>query len=111
MFAQELGMQQLNSFDPYQPVSMGTTLISIKYNGGVMMATDCMTSSGNFISDRGAKKVMELSPSTMQFGSIKVIRCGTAAHSQMVSRIVYNQLSFHTMEFTDESRLRIETVV
>lgn len=45
------------------------------------MATDCMTSSGNFISDRAAKKVMELSPEVSQYGSIKVIRCGTAAHS------------------------------
>ncbi len=60
---------------------MGTTLFSIKYNGGVLMATDCMTSSGNFISDRAAKKVMELSPEVTQYGSIKVIRCGTAAHS------------------------------
>lgn len=60
---------------------MGTTLIGIKYNGGVIMASDCMTSSGNFISDWAAKKIMELSPSVAEYGSIKVIRCGTAAHS------------------------------
>jgi hypothetical protein len=45
------------------------------------MASDCMTSSGNFVSDRAAKKVMELSPSPLTLGSIKVTRCGTAAHS------------------------------
>lgn len=75
------------------------------------MASDCMTSSGNFISDRAAKKIMELSPSTIQYGSIKVIRCGTASHSQMISRFVYNYLHMHTMNFTDETKLRIETVV
>jgi 20S proteasome alpha/beta subunit len=90
---------------------MGTTLISIKYNGGVIMASDCMTSSGNFVSDRAAKKVMELSPSPIQFGSIKVIRCGTAAHSQMVSRFVYNYLNMFCMELNPTDKLSIETVV
>lgn len=65
------------------------------------MASDCMTSSGNFVSDRAAKKVMELSPSPMTLGSIKVTRCGTAAHSQMVSRYVYNYLNHLSMELTD----------
>lgn len=44
---------------------MGTTLIAIWYNDGVIMASDCMTSSGNFISDWAAKKIMELSPSVV----------------------------------------------
>ncbi len=75
------------------------------------MASDCMTSSGNFVSDRAAKKVMELSPSPIQFGSIKVIRCGTAAHSQMVSRFVYNYLNMFCMELNPTDKLTIETVV
>ena len=44
---------------------MGTTLVALKYNEGVILATDCMTSSGNLISDWAAKKIMELSPSTI----------------------------------------------
>ena len=68
-------------FHPYKDIKMGTTLVALKYNGGVLMASDCLMSSGAFIHDRASKKVMELSPSPLKFGSIKVIRCGTASHS------------------------------
>ncbi len=44
---------------------------------------------------------MELSPSPQTFGSIKVIRCGNAAHTQMISRIVFNYLNYHVMELRD----------
>ena len=71
----------MDRFNPYGDVSMGTTLIAMKYSGGVLLAMDSMVSSGSFITDRASKKVMELSPSPLKFGSIKVIRCGNAAHS------------------------------
>ena len=64
-----------------QQISMGTTLVAIKYNGGILLGTDSMVSSGIVIADRSSKKVMELSPSPKKFGSIKVMRCGAAAHS------------------------------
>ena len=91
----------MQEFNPYQPVSMGTTLISVKYNGGVLLSMDSIVTSGTFISDRASKKVMELSPSPLKFGSIKVIRCGNAAHSQSISRIVYNYLNFYAMELEE----------
>ena len=68
-------------FKPYEMVSMGTTILALKYNGGVLLASDSYMTSGSYIFSRSSKKVMELSPSPEKFGSIKVIRCGAAAHS------------------------------
>lgn len=101
-------MQQENV---YAPISMGTTLIGIRYTGGVIMASDTWTTRGTFVADRGALKINEISPSVHDFGSIKVMRCGNAAHSQMVSRIVRNYLTMHAMELPHGARLNIDTAL
>merc|ERR1719259_475470 len=90
---------------------MGTTLVALKYNGGVLFASDSFMTSGSYIFSRSSKKVLEVSPSPQKFGSIKVIKCGTAAHSQMVSRYVFNYLNYHSMELQNGQELKIETVV
>ena len=90
---------------------MGTTLVAVKYNGGVLLASDTLVSRGIVMNDRSSKKVMELSPSPKKFGSVKVLRCGAAAHSQYVSRIVYNYLNFFCMDLADNQKLDILTVV
>ena len=66
--------------DPYGQNNTGTTLVAIKYNGGVLLASDCLVTRGVIISDRGHKKVYEISPSPLKFGSIKVLGCGNSAH-------------------------------
>ena len=101
-------MQQENV---YAPVSMGTTLIGIRYTGGVIMASDTWTTRGTFVADRAALKINEISPSVHDFGSIKVMRCGNAAHSQMVSRIVKNYLTMHAMELPHNAKLSLDTVL
>ena len=63
------------------------------------------------ISDRGHKKIYEISPSEEKFGSIKVLGCGNSAHIQMVSKLVFNYLNFHAMELDDQQEIKIETVV
>lgn len=97
--------------DVYGAVSMGTTLIAIKYTGGVIMASDTWTTRGTFIVDRAALKLNEISPSVLDFGSIKVMRCGNAAHSQMVSRMVKNYLTMHAMELPPDAKLNLDTVL
>lgn len=101
-------MQQENS---YAPISMGTTLIGIRYTGGIIMASDTWTTRGTFVADRGALKINEISPSVHDFGSIKVMRCGNAAHSQMIARIVRNYLTMHAMELPSGAKLNFETVL
>lgn len=77
-------------FDPYGQSNTGTTLVAIKYNGGCILASDCLVTRGIVISDRGHKKIYEISPSAEKFGSIKVLGCGNSAHIQMVTRLVFN---------------------
>lgn len=101
----------MNQDEIYGPVSMGTTLIAIKYNGGVILASDTWTTRGTFIADRAALKLNEISPSVHDFGSIKVMRCGNAAHSQMVSRMVKNYLTMHAMELPSDAKLSLDTVL
>ena len=97
-------------FDPYAPISMGTTLVALKYDGGVIIGSDTRTTSGNFISDRFALKVNQISPSISDFGNIFVERCGNAAHSQMITRNVYNYLHYHAMELPIGSKIQLKTV-
>ena len=63
-----------------KPASLGTTLIAVKYDGGVLMGTDTLVTRGSYIFARNAKKIIELSPSPKTFGSIKVITSGVVAH-------------------------------
>ena len=101
----------MEEFDPYAKNDTGTTLVAIKYNGGCLLASDCLVTRGTVISDRGHKKIYEISPSEQKFGSIKVLGCGNSAHIQMVTRMVFNYLNMHAMEMGDVHELKLETVV
>lgn len=94
----------IDQIKPYDntPNTTGTTLVAIKYNGGVLLASDCLVTRGVVISDRGQKKVYEISPSPLKFGSIKVLGCGTSAHIQMVTKMVHNYLNFYVMELGED---------
>lgn len=103
-------MQRFDSVDPYQPVSMGTTILALKFKGGVVLAMDSKTSAGNFISDRMAIKGNQISPSVVNYGPIFVLRCGNAAASQVVTRYVYNYLTYHAMELGPSGKVDLATV-
>lgn len=44
------------------------------------MASDCLVTRGTIVSDRGHKKIYELSPSPEKFGSMKILGAGNSAH-------------------------------
>ena len=96
--------------NPYGEVDLGTTLVAIKYNGGVLLACDSLTSSGSIVTDRSANKCYELSPSPLKFGSIRLMKCGNAAHSQILSRMIFNYLNYYTMELGHGEELKLDTV-
>ena len=90
--------------------SMGTTIVALKYNGGVLMACDSTTSAGIFVTQRSAVKANNISPSTVNYGPIYVLRCGKAASSQVIMRNVYNYLNFHAMELGHTGKIDLQTV-
>ena len=96
--------------DPYAEVSMGTTNFALKYAGGVLIASDSRTSRGTFIEDRNAHKMIDISPATDVFGGVWVVRAGTAAHTQMLTRYAHDYLCFHAMELAEGQPLRLRTV-
>jgi len=62
------------------PVNLGTTLVAVRYNEGVVVAADSRTSVGGFVSNRYAHKIARVTP------YCTVSRSGSAADTQIVAR-------------------------
>ena len=69
-------------FYPHENISTGTTLISMEFDGGVVVGTDSRTSSGSFISSRATNKITPITD------NIVVCRSGSAADTQAIADIV-----------------------
>lgn len=66
--------------------STGTTIMAMKYNGGVIIGADSRTSIGNYVSGRITDKLTKIHE------SIFCCRSGSAADTQMVTRYIKNSL-------------------
>lgn len=64
------------------PVSLGTTIIGVKFKDGVILGADTRTSMGTYISNRVSRKITKL------LDNIYTCRCGSAADTQAVSDYV-----------------------
>lgn len=72
---------------------MGTSILAVVYDGGVVMGADSRTSSGSYVANRASDK---LSP--VYQDSIYCCRSGSAADTQAVSDIVKYYLDMHAQE-------------
>ena len=63
---------------------MGTTLIAIRYEDGVIVAADSQTSSGSYISNRASNKISTISD------YIICLRSGSSADTQNMVDLVKN---------------------
>ncbi|CCF73706.1 20S proteasome subunit beta 1 [Babesia microti strain RI] len=75
-------VDNISKFPNTDEVSTGTTILAMHYAGGVILAADSRTSSGQFVSNRVARKITKLLP------NIYVARCGSAADTQNLSLIL-----------------------
>merc|ERR1719421_2105470 len=75
-----------------QPVDMGTSIMAVQYDGGVIIGADSRTSTGVDISNRVSDKV------TAVDDHIFVCRSGSAADTQAISDYVTYFLDQHRME-------------
>lgn len=71
---------------------MGTTIMAVSFNGGVVMGADSRTSTGSYVANRVSDKVTEVAD------YIYCCRSGSAADTQAVSDIVRYYLDAHTIE-------------
>lgn len=75
-----------------QPVDLGTSIMAVAYDGGVIIGADSRTSTGVYISNRASDKVTAVDE------RIYVCRSGSAADTQAVSDYVTYFLDSHRME-------------
>jgi len=81
----------------YKPdYSMGTTIMAVKYKGGVILGADSRTSSGPYVVNRVSDKITALAD------NIFVCRSGSAADTQTLADLTRYYLSLHTQELGRE---------
>merc|ERR1740139_891003 len=73
-------------------VSTGTTIMAITYDGGVVMAADTRTSTGDYVANRASRKISKV------HDNIFVCRSGSAADTQALTGFVINYLGQHAIE-------------
>jgi len=74
-------------------VDLGTTIMAVAYDGGVVMGADSRTSTGSYIANRVTNKVTRIDE------QIYVCRSGSAADTQAISDYVKYFLDNHRMEY------------
>jgi len=77
-------------------VKTGTTIMAVKYNGGVVLGADTRTSSGDYVANRASRKISKV------MEHIYVCRCGSAADTQALTGFVINYLNQHAIELGEE---------
>ena len=82
-------------------VDAGTSIIAVKYDGGVVLGADSRTSMGTYISNRVSDKLTPL------HDTIFCCRSGSAADTQALSDYVRYFLSSHAMDV--EGRPKVHT--
>eukprot|EP00669_Euglena_mutabilis_P011413 TRINITY_DN6063_c0_g1_i1.p1 TRINITY_DN6063_c0_g1~~TRINITY_DN6063_c0_g1_i1.p1 ORF type:complete len:247 (+),score=62.78 TRINITY_DN6063_c0_g1_i1:23-742(+) len=80
------------ALDPYGEVSTGTSVIALKYNGGVVLAADGRTSMGSYVSNRVNNKLNPVAE------NIYICRSGNAADTEMLQDYVTHYLNQHSLE-------------
>ncbi|KAF3781010.1 Proteasome subunit beta type-6 [Nymphaea thermarum] len=83
------------------PHSMGTTIIGITYDGGVVLGADSRTSTGMYVANRASDKITQLTD------NVYLCRSGSAADSQIVSDYVRYFLDQHTIQLGQPATVKV----
>lgn len=76
--------------------SMGTSIMAVSFDGGVVMGADSRTTTGAYIANRVSDKI------TPMTDKIYCCRSGSAADTQVISDYVRYYLSMHNIEIGDD---------
>ncbi|KAK6152136.1 hypothetical protein DH2020_014771 [Rehmannia glutinosa] len=91
----------VSSGDLNAPHSMGTTIIGVTYDGGVVLGADSRTSTGMYVANRASDKITQLTD------NVYICRSGSAADSQIVSDYVRYYLHQHTIQLGQPSTVKV----
>ncbi|KAH8410996.1 hypothetical protein KR222_005648 [Zaprionus bogoriensis] len=78
------------------PVSTGTTIMAVEFDGGVVIGADSRTSSGPYVANRVTDKLTQISD------KIYCCRSGSAADTQAIADIVAYSLNYHRNQTSKE---------
>lgn len=76
--------------------SMGTSIMAVAFDGGVVMGADSRTTTGSYIANRVSDKITPVTP------RVYCCRSGSAADTQIISDYVRYYVSMHSVELGDE---------
>lgn len=79
---------------------MGTTIMAVTFDGGVVMGADSRTSTGSYVANRVSDKITSVAD------NIYCCRSGSAADTQAISDYVRTYLASHTIELGGQSRVK-----
>ena len=85
----------------YFEKSLGTTIIALIYSGGVMLAADGRTSSGNYVANRVADKIWPLA------SNIYALKCGSAADTQFLLQTTKSYMGQFGVEYGDKPPVKV----
>ncbi|EDW74240.1 uncharacterized protein Dwil_GK21488 [Drosophila willistoni] len=75
-----------------KPVSTGTTIMAVEFDGGVVVGADSRTSSGAYVANRVTDKLTRITD------KIYCCRSGSAADTQAIADIVAYSLNYHEIQ-------------
>jgi len=81
------------------PVSTGTSIMAVSFDGGVVIAADSRTSTGEYVSNRVSDKL------TKVHDRIYCARSGSAADTQAIADIVSYYLDVHAIELDSDPKV------
>lgn len=83
-----------------EPVSTGTTIMAVEYDGGVIIGADSRTSSGSYVANRVTDKLTKITD------RIYCCRSGSAADTQAIADYVKYYLDMHEIEKEERSTVK-----
>jgi 20S proteasome subunit beta 1 len=82
-------------------ISLGTTIIAVQFDGGVVLGADSRTSSGSYVANRTQDKITPL------LDNVYLCRSGSASDTQAIASYVQFYLAQHQAE--RDGPVRVET--
>ncbi|KAL9920073.1 proteasome beta1 subunit [Glossina fuscipes fuscipes] len=79
-----------------EPLSTGTTIMAVEFDGGVVIGADSRTSNGPYVANRVTDKLTRISD------KIYCCRSGSAADTQAIADIVSYSLNYHETRTGEE---------